>query len=140
MNRELAIRKSFYAALSGHISVPVFDGRAENNIDKYVVFDNQSADDNSNFASRSWNCTFDISICHKQKDSYTKDDVDAICEEIENIVLTGKVDTGLSGTEANGWGITNVLLNRVSYMDFKISETSTISIKYLSFTFKLQKL
>ena len=147
MNRELAARKAFYSPLLNSINipggsgdkVPVSDGKANTNDRLYILIEAQSANNQSSFKTRRWQSSLSLTICHKQDDSYTRDIVDDVCEQIESILTPGNAEfNGLQSQ--SGWQVTNVSLNDVSYADFQISETETICIKFLTFNFIITKI
>jgi hypothetical protein len=147
MNRELAARKAFYYPLLGMINipggsgdkVPISDSKANEKDNLYILIESQTASDRSEFKTRRWNGTLSLTICHKQDDSYTRDIVDDICEQVEAILTPGIAS--LNGLQSeSGWQITNVSLNDISYADFQISETQTICIKFLTFNFIITKI
>jgi hypothetical protein len=147
MNRELAARKAFFYPLFGFINipggssdkVPVSDGKSNANDNLYILIESQTASDQSSFKTRRWNATLALTICHKQDDSYTRDIVDDVCEQVEAILIPG--NSSEDGLQSElGWQITNVVLNDVSYADFQISETQTICMKYLTFNFIITKI
>lgn len=147
MNREQAARKAFYDVLVSSLQVPggsgdkvpLSDGKAETRAKLYCLIDTQTARDISDFRRRRWNASLSMSIMHKQADSYTKDIVDNVCQQIEDIITPGNAaSNGLPSQ--NGWEITNVSLDDVSYADFQISDIETICIKYLTFNFIITKI
>lgn len=147
MNRELAARRAFFNAVSDQILVPggsgnkvsVSDFKANTGDSLYVLIEAQTASGNSNFTRRSWNASLSLAIVHKQDDSYTRDIVDDVSEQIENILTPGIAS--LNGLEAQaGWNITNLTLVDVSYADFQISETETMCMKILNFNFIITKI
>src|SRR3990172_1367734 len=113
MNRELAARKAFYSPLLNSINipggsgdkVPVSDGKANTNDRLYILIESQTASDASSFKTRRWNGSLSLTICHKQDDSYTRDIVDDVCEQIEAILIPGNAETnGLQSQ--SGWQVT----------------------------------
>lgn len=146
MNRELAARKSFYTAIlntinvpGGSGNVPVSDSKAETGLSLYILIEDQTGRQDSDFRNHRWTCTLSLAIVHKQESSYTRDIVDDVCEQIENIILPGKAN--VNGLPAqSGWQFTNVYLDDISYSDFQISETETICIKYITFNFITTKI
>lgn len=145
MNRELAVRTSFYSVLNGAINapdstkVPVSDAKKESGESLYIIMDDQTANDRSDFRSRRWDATLMLSICHKQDSSYTKDIVDGVCEQIESIIVPNTADKNGLPIQS-GWQITNVSLANVSYADFQISTTETICVKFITFNFIITKI
>lgn len=139
MNREKAIRKAFFDALNNNISAPVFDGQAVGSLDLFVLLEDQSAQDISEFKTRRWNCSIVISLVQKQQSSYTKDIVDDLTEEIENILTPGPASQNALPNQS-GWQFTNVRLDQVRYASFQISSTESICNKFLTFNFTITKI
>jgi hypothetical protein len=149
MNRELAARKAFYQVISNALvipggsgdKIPVFDNKADAGNRLYVLIEGQTARSNSDFRVRRWSGTVRLTILHIQDDSYTRDIVDSVTEQIEAIITPGKAnENGLPDMSSFGWQITNVVLDDVSYADFQISETETICEKYLTFNLIITKI
>jgi hypothetical protein len=147
MSREKAARSSFYNVLVNTLlvpggsgdKVPISDGKAETKAKLYVLIEGQTARGDSDFHRRRWNAGLSISIMHKQAASYTRDIVDDVCQQIEDIVTPGiAANNGLPAP--SGWQITNVRLDDVSYADFQISDTETICVKFLTFNFIITKI
>jgi hypothetical protein len=140
MNREKAIRKYFFDLISNSLVqpgnaniIPVYDEKADSNVNIYVLLETQRANDDRDFIKKRWNATIEINIIHKQDDSYTKDIVDDICEQIEALI---PYETTIN----NEWQITNNRLDSVDYGNLKISETQTICMKILTYSFKTTKI
>jgi len=148
MSRELAARKAFYDVLINAVNVPggsgnkvpISDYKAEGGANLYMVIESQTARDRSDFRTRRWDATLTLSICHKQDSSYTRDLVDDVCEQIENIITPGVASNNALPFQPTGWQFTNVSLNDVSYADFQVSTTETICIKFLTFNFIITKI
>ena len=146
MNREKAIRTAFYSVLNSiiypagsGIRIPISDGKAISKDKIYTLIESQTAQDSSDMRNKRWNASITITVIHKQKDSYTRDIVDDIGEEIESTILPG--NAALNGLpEVPGWKITNVYLGNIDYADFQINENETVCIKFLTFNFIINKI
>lgn len=147
MSREKSARKAFYDVLAGSLAipggsgdkVPISDGQATTKAKLYVLIEDQTAQDDSDYKRRRWESTLVLSICHKQQSGYTRDIVDDIGEDIE-LILTPGIAANNGLPVVNGWQVTNLRLGNVTYSDFQISDTETICIKFLTFNFKITKL
>ena len=144
MNREQAVRKIFFDILTGKLIrsdisqiIGVFDGQADTS-KVYVIFDRQTARFSGDFRNQVWDATFEMNIVHKQEFSYTKDIIDDICIQVEDIILPGNAAQNGLGT-VSGWNINTVSLDYIDYSDFRISSTETMCVKNLTFNFKIQK-
>lgn len=147
MSREKEARNAFYSAMVGALNIPggsgdkipVSDGKAETKARLYVLIESQTAVSDSDFRNRRWRATLSVSIMHKQMDSYTRDIVDDVGQQIEDIITPGIASqNGLPAQ--NGWQVTSIVLDNVSYADFQISDTETVCIKYLTFNFTITKI
>ena len=147
MDREYAIRKSYYEALNGRLSydsqnIPVRDGQIyqgqPDNL--YVVFDNQSAVLNRQGGlanMQDWLSTITIGIVSKQPFSVAKSIMDNVGEQIENLISP---IVGFSAlTQQSGWLINCVYMISSTYMEVKIDKTQTIAVKMLTFEQKIIK-
>lgn len=146
MDRELAVRKSYYEALNGNISynsvnIPIRDGQIyqaqPDNL--YVVFDNQTSNLNREGLAniQNWNTTITIGIISKQQFSVAKSIMDGIGEQIENLISPVVGFSAL--TQQPGWVINCVYMLSSSYMEVRIDKTVTIAVKMLTFEQKLIK-
>lgn len=146
MSREKSARKAFYDVLVNQIDVPgqtvdkvpVSDGQATTKAKLYMLIEDQTAQDVSDMRNRRWNGSLVISICHKQGSSYTRDIIDDVAQEIEDIITPGAASQNGLPIQS-GWQITNIRVDSVSYADFQISSTESICIKFLTFNFIITK-
>ena len=146
-NRETAIRTAYYQSLNGNLSynsinVPITDSiipQGASDSPVYCVFDRQTAvlNKDGGFYIQSWNTTIDILIISKQGFSVSKEIVDSISEQIEEIIIPSASTNGL--TAQTGWQIDNVFLDRAIFLDVSITGTQTTIHKGLTFSQKVIK-
>jgi hypothetical protein len=141
MNREKVIRQAYYNVLNGNLSynsinVPIYDEKVESNEDVYVLMVAQDAVDTGDFHRQSWISTITFDIVSKQYASVSKDIVDAVSEQIENIVKPTASAIGLE--QQAGWQITNVRLSQVNYSEPGVDDMITI-FKTITFTQTISK-
>lgn len=130
MNREKAVRMGFYDAIKSALSydgsdVHAYDDVTTNEVpgeDKYVLLTSQSSVNSSDFRRFRYNCVQTIEIVSKQLSSVSKDIVDDISEQIEQIVVYPKNQPG-NGFMApqDGWEFTDILLESSNYVDFEVA-------------------
>lgn len=147
LNRETAIRTAYFQALNGNltydgVNIPITDSiikQGQSDSPVYIVLDKQTANLNRDgaFYMQSWNTTIDIWIVSKQAFSVSREIVDSISEQIENIITPDVTTNGL--IEQVGYQINNVFLENVSFMEFRLSETQSIIPKVLTFSQKIVK-
>jgi hypothetical protein len=145
MNREQAIRSAFYDQIKNALSidnviVPVFDNKSDGGYKIYVLIQNQTATDDYDFNSFRYNCTIELCIVHKQDDSYTRDIVDLICDQIESAIFPNSRNSSVFTLPVQtGWQFTNVKVGNVQYADLKTSATETVAMKFITFNLKTIK-
>lgn len=144
ISREKALRNAYFNVLNGNLSynsinVPVFDNKVESPNDSlYVLLTDQASSYNGNFARAAWDSLFQIKIISKQYNSVSKDIVDDICQQIEDIISP---DTTTIGLQAHtGWQIINVYVNTCNYTELEISSTQTVIQKIVTFSNQIIKL
>jgi hypothetical protein len=130
MNREKAIRMGFYDAIKTALSydsntVHTYDSLTTNEVTsemQYVLLTQQSSVNNSDFRRFRWNCIQTIEITSKQFSSVSKDIVDDISEQIEQIIIYPDNQPGNGGMVAqSGWEFTDVLLESTNYIEVELS-------------------
>lgn len=89
------LREGFYQSLYEQLTfegytVPVVDDVAalEDNNDMYVLLSNQTAVDVSNFTKHQHECTLTLDIVHKTNFAVSRYGVDAVAQQIFNILIT----------------------------------------------------
>lgn len=130
MNREKAVRMGFYDAIKSALSydgsdVHAYDDATTNEVpgeNKYVLLTSQSSVNASDFRRFRWNCVQTIEIVSKQFSSVSKDIVDDIGEQIEQIVTYANNQPG-NGFMApqDGWEFSDILLESSNYVDFELA-------------------
>lgn len=143
MNREKAVRMGFYDAIKTALS---YDGNAVHTYDslttnevadetQYVLLTQQSSVNNADFRRFRWNCIQTIEITSKQRSSVSKDIVDDICEQIEQIITYPQNQPGNGYLAAqSGWEFSDIMLESTNYIEV-ILETNYYEItKVLQFS------
>lgn len=143
MNREKAVRMGFYDAIKTALSydgnaVHTYDGLTTNEVTdetQYVLLTQQSSVNSSDFRRFRWNCIQTIEITSKQRSSVSKDIVDDICEQIEQIITYPQNQPGNGYlAEQSGWEFSDILLESTNYIEV-ILETNYYEItKVLQFS------
>jgi hypothetical protein len=133
MNRDKAVRMGVYEAIKTSLSydgadVHVYDDATTNEVpneNKYVLLTSQSAVNASDYRRFRWNCVQTIEIVSKQLSSVSKDIVDDIGEQIEQIIAYPQNQPG-NGFMApqNGWEFSDILIESSNYIDFELSTNS----------------
>ena len=138
MNRDKALRYAYGAALSGNLTYPVgqsavqiFDEKLEASNNIYVLILNQNSIYAGNFMDQRWTAKIELEIVSKQQNSVSKDILDDISEQIENIIIPSAFTNGLSVD--SGWQVINVSLESISYANIQQTETNSILTKTLIF-------
>jgi hypothetical protein len=131
MNREVAIRMGFYDAIKSALSydgnaVHVYDSVTTNEVPNetlYVLLDQQSSVNSGDYTRFRWNCVQTIEITSKQYSSVSKDIVDTISDQIEQIVIypNNKPGKGYMAPQA-GWEFSDILLESTNYIDFDLGD------------------
>jgi hypothetical protein len=90
---------------------------------QYFLLAQQSSVNASDFRRFRWNCVQTIEIASKQLGSVSKDIVDDISEQIEQILIYPKNQPGEGGMiNQDGWEFSDVLLESTNYVEFEISD------------------
>ncbi len=148
MDREKAFRSALYTLLNGSVVTPfgqlptrvgVYDNKANTADNIFILIEDQSAQGNADFRNRKWESTCLLGLYHKQEDEYTREGVDSMCEQIEDLLTSSHPAANIMPIQ-NGWQFINIRLEDVRYADFQISNTQTICIKYLTFNFQSIKI
>ncbi len=131
MNREKAIRMGHYEAIKDSLSydgkpVHVYDSVTtgeEPDENLYVLLTSQSSVNNSDFRRFRWNTVQSFEIVSKQLSSVSKDIVDDISEQIEQILMYVDNQPGNGGMISQpGWEFQDVILESANYIDFELSQ------------------
>jgi hypothetical protein len=129
-NREKAVRMGVYDAIKDALSydgnaVHTYDSLTTNEVEdekQYVLLTQQSSVNASDFRRFRWNCIQTIEITSKQYSSVSKDIVDDISEQIEQIIIYPKNQPGNGGVATQtGWEFTDVLLESTNYIEVELS-------------------
>jgi hypothetical protein len=143
MNREKAVRMGFYDAIKDALTydgnaVHAYDSLTTNEVPdekQYVLLTQQSSINNADYRRFRWNCVQTIEITSKQRSSVSKDIVDDICEQIEQIITypRNQPGNGYLATQS-GWEFSDILLESTNYIEV-ILETNYYEItKVLQFS------
>lgn len=147
MNREKAYRQAVYDVLQNIAvdvnglltNVPVYDNKLEGDVDLYVLFEAQTAQNESAYPLQIWRSVIEVSIYHTQQDSATFSIVDDITEIIEDRILQSH-NINKFATQT-GWQIDNTYLtsvNALKYESFK-DGAGTVVQKILQISSQLIK-
>jgi hypothetical protein len=129
MNREKAVRLGIGEAIRGNlsyesVSIKVYDEVTTNEIpgeEIYVLFTQQTAQNDSLYNRFLWRCVQTMEIVSKQFSSVSKDIVDDISEQIEQIIIYPNNQPGEGYTTVqSGWEIKDILLESVTYTEFEL--------------------
>jgi hypothetical protein len=127
VNREQAIRLGFGQAIKGQITYDTLDIKSYDEVTTnevpdekmYILFTQQTATNASNYTRFSWNCIQTIEIVSKQRSSVSKNIVDVIGEQIEQIIIYPENQPGEGYmTPQAGWEFRDILLESVTYTEF----------------------
>lgn len=149
MNREKAVRMGFYDAIKAALSyesntVHTYDSLTTNEVQdekQYVLLTQQSSVNNADFRRFRWNCVQTIEITSKQYSSVSKDIVDDISEQIEQIIIYPDNQPGNGGMIAqSGWEFSDILLESTNYIEVEISVNFYEITKVLQFSCVATKL
>jgi len=130
MNRDKAVRMGFYDAIKVALSydsnpVRAYDSLTTNEVPderQYVLLTQQSGVNSADFRRFRWNCIQTIEITSKQYSSVSKDIVDDISEQIEQIIIYPANQPGNGGMIAqSGWEFSDILLESTNYIEVEIS-------------------
>lgn len=143
MNREKAARMGFYDAIKSALSydgnpVHTYDSLTTNEVQneqQYVLLSQQSGINNADFRRFRWNCVQTIEVTSKQYSSVSKDIVDDISEQIEQIIVYPQNQPG-NGYMApqSGWEFTDILLESTNYIEVELSANFYEITKVLQFS------
>ena len=131
MNREKAIRMGHYEAIKNALSydgnpVHVYDSATTGEVpdeNLYVLLTSQASVNESDFSRFRWNAVQTFEIVSKQMGSVSKDIVDDISEQIEQILMYVKNQPGEGGMiRQTGWEFMDVIVQNVNYIDFELSQ------------------
>lgn len=143
MNREKAVRMGFYDAIKTALSydgnaVHVYDSLTTNEVTdemQYVLLAQQSSVNSADFRRFRWNCIQTIEITSKQYSSVSKDIVDDIGEQIEQIITYPQSQPGNGYLAAqSGWEFSDILLESTNYIEVEISANYYEITKVLQFS------
>jgi hypothetical protein len=149
MNRDKAGRNGFGDAIDGQLS---YDGNPVHHYDEvttaevpgetlYVLLTQQTANNNADFRRFRWRCIQTIEIVSKQINSVSKDIVDDVSEQIEQIIIYPENQPGNGGLTAQpGWEFSDVLLESVNYTEFQLENNFYEITKILNFSYIITKL
>lgn len=143
MNREKAVRTGFYDAIKNALSydsnaVHTYDSLTTNEVTdemQYVLLTQQSGVNASDFRRFRWNCVQTIEVTSKQYSSVSKDIVDDISEQIEQIITypQNQPGNGYLAPQA-GWEFSDILLESTNYIEVEISANYYEITKVLQFS------
>jgi hypothetical protein len=131
MNREVAIRMGYYEAIKDELSydsnqVHAYDSATTNEVPDeklYVLLAQQSSVNSGDYTRFRWNCVQTIEITSKQYSSVSKDIVDTISEQIEQLVIYPYAKPGKgSMSPQDGWEFSDILLESANYIEFELSD------------------
>lgn len=131
MNREKAVRMGFYDAIKTALSydsaaVHTYDSATTNEVPNeqlYVLLAQQSSVNAGDYTRFRWNCVQTIEITSKQYSSVSKDIVDDVSEQIEQIIAYPFNKPGKGGMIAQtGWEFSDILLESTNYVEFELSD------------------
>lgn len=143
MNRDKAVRMGFYDAVKTALS---YDGNPVHSYDslttkevpdekQYVLLTQQSSVNSSDYRRFRWNCVQTIEITSKQYSSVSKDIVDDISEQIEQIIIYPENQPGNGGMiTQSGWEFSDILLESASYIEVEIAANYYEITKVLQFS------
>lgn len=143
MNRDKAIRMGFYDAIKDALTydsntVHTYDSLTTNEVSneqQYVLLTQQSSVNASDFRRFRWNCIQTVEITSKQYSSVSKDIVDDISEQMEQIIIYPNNQPGNGGMVAqSGWEFTDVLLESTNYIEVEVSANYYEITKVLQFS------
>lgn len=143
MNREKAVRMGFYDAIKNALSydsnpIHTYDSLTTNEVTNemlYVLLTQQSSVNSADFRRFRWNCVQTIEITSKQYSSVSKDIVDDICEQIEQIITYPQNQPGNGYLAAQtGWEFSDILLESTNYIEVEISANYYEITKVLQFS------
>ena len=120
----------FYDAIKAALSydgnpVHTYDSLTTNEVtneQQYVLLTQQSSVNNADFRRFRWDCVQTIEITSKQYSSVSKDIVDDISEQIEQIVIYPQNQPGNGYLAAqSGWEFSDILLESTNYIEVELS-------------------
>lgn len=149
MNRDKACRNGIGDAINGQLS---YDGNQVHHYDEattnevpneklYVLLTQQTANNAADFTRFRWRCVQTVEIVSKQINSVSKDIVDDVGEQIEQIIIYPDNQPGNGGMIAQaGWEFSDVLLESVNYTEFQLENNFYEITKILNFSYIATKL
>jgi hypothetical protein len=148
-NREKAGRDGLGNAIDGRLSynsqsVHHYDEVTTNEVPDetlYVLLTQQTASNISDFRRFRWQCLQTVEIVSKQINSVSKDIVDHISEQIEQIIIYPDNQPGNGGMIAqDGWEFSDVQLESVNYTEFQLENNFYEITKILNFSYIITRL
>lgn len=149
MNRDKAIRNGFYDTLKDQLTydsnpVHIYDSATSGEVageNIYVLLTSQSSVNDGNYRQFRWNSVQAIEIVSKQISSVSKDIVDDISEQIEQLLIYASGQTGKGSlTAQQGWEFDDLLLESTNYIDFQLNTNDWEITKVLQFSLIVTKL
>lgn len=143
MNRDKAVRMGFYDAIKAALSydgnaVHAYDSLTTNEVEnekQYVLLTQQSGVNSADYRRFRWNCVQTLEITSKQYSSVSKDIVDDISEQIEQIIIYPANQPGDGGMIAqSGWEFSDILLESTNYIEVQLSANFYEITKVLQFS------
>lgn len=133
----------FYDAIKSALTydsntVHTYDSLTTNEVTnemQYVLLTQQSSVNNADFRRFRWNCVQTIEITSKQYSSVSKDIVDDISEQIEQIIIYPDNQPGNGRMVVqSGWEFTDILLESTNYIEVELSSNYYEITKVLQFS------
>lgn len=143
MNREKAIRNGIGDAVKNQLTydtvpIKIYDAVTTNEIsgeNTYCLLTQQTAQNTSDFRLFRWRFIQTVEIISKQYNSVSKDIVDDISEQIEQIIIYPDNQPGNHGmTPQTGWEFMDVQLDSVNYTEFELENNYYEISKILQFS------
>lgn len=143
MNRDKALRNGYGDAVKDQltydsVAIKIYDSVTTSEVlneQTYVLLSQQTAVDQSDFRMFRWKCVQTIEIVSKQYNSVSKDIVDDISEQIEQIIIYPDNQPGNGGmAPQDGWEFKDVILDSVSYTEFNLTNNYYEITKILQFS------
>lgn len=142
MNRERAIRIRIYELLNENLSfedspVPVWDAKLEDEDSSlYVIIEGQSGRIIQKYPhQKTWDCNINLSIVSRQHNTVSRDLVDDVAEQIENLLYAGLYD----GAVYEGWQFSNFVLESTNSNAFTLGKSMSEVSKDLIFKIEATK-
>lgn len=148
MDPDQALRYGVFQALDGNLTltvdgsgsnVPVWDGKAmQQDAGIYVILGSQTRQDKSTHNGFIWTATFLVDIIYKAESSVSKDVLDDIGGQVENILMPDVHAVGI--VAQSGYQFLNLRLQNSDFLDLTISTTKSIIRKLMTFSLTINKL